>query len=101
MTWNLNADLPWKLLGQDKRYKFATAETNFPSNFEKKKHFHQKFGHALWFSWWSLLFPKMAADEFVVQKFSEKQSNINSSNEFWQKNDNFFPPWCFHEFAAC
>ena len=42
MTWNLNADLPWKLLGQDKRYKFATAETNFPSNFEKKKNIFTK-----------------------------------------------------------
>ena len=39
----------------------------------------------------------MAADEFVVQKFSEKQSNINSSNEFWQQKRQLFPtlmlPW--------
>ena len=54
MTWNLNADLPWKLLGQDKRYKFPTAETNVSSNFKKKTIFTKKFGHGLWFSWWSL-----------------------------------------------
>ena len=48
MTWNLNADLPWKLLGQDKRYKFPTAETNFSSNFEKNT-----FSPKIW-SWFMI-----------------------------------------------